>query len=156
MSTNPGTSLNPSPLSRRRFASRLTLALLGGGTLLLLAWPEVSVHLSEATAHLMGRREERSLMASQLAEARRLDLDYAEILSGGAASVGRPVLWCVDYPGRVSAYAGGKPSQVVLWENPDAVPDTVGTTSGGRCWNMLLVVAKVQAGVPTLRYVGLP
>lgn len=75
--------------------------------------------------------------ASAIAQAKRLDLGYADALK--PESVGKPVLWCIDHVASGYSYLAGRPSQPILWDNEHAVPFNSPTT-GGRCTKMLATI----------------
>jgi len=86
-----------------------------------------------------------------LAEAKRLGLSYEAALADPSAAIGKPVVWCVDHPARGYAYAGGKPSQPLILQDPSAFP-TNSPTTGGRCDRVLAVVTAVEKGGVSIRF----
>ena len=98
-------------------------------------------------SRLSQRWENRPL----LAEARRLNLDYEQVLAKPVAYVGKPVVWCVDTPAKDHSFVAGRPGWVVALTGRSEDYTTMAAASGGYCLNLLAVIDGFERGVVRLR-----
>lgn len=123
MSTNRGTWRKASRLSNPRLLWRIAsfpakafavslalwLALLGAWR---LPWAETAANFRE-------RRAEREALSPILADARRSNLTYPQVVVAHPAHLGKAVYWDVTVVSTSTSYAEGRPGWSVVWSNPE-------------------------------------
>lgn len=140
------------PAATRKAVKLGAVAVLGALALVCVPWHQAA-----------RRRDEARALAPLVLEAERLGLDYSAVLAAPATARGKPVLWCIDNIVRqedekpvYTTYTEGRPSQPIVWSNPEAAPSSMSATSGGRCLKMLATVDGAAEGRVRLRFVAAP
>lgn len=148
MSTNPETWRKALRLSDRRLLARFALLVASGVAVLLAA---ISLPWTDIAQAFHERQDERAALAVVLAEAKRLDLTFPQVVVSHPAHVGKPVYWDVSVLSSSASWVEGHPAWPIIWTNPDRV-------KAERIWKdrVLARVAVVMDEAVYLEFVGRP
>ena len=135
-------------LDRRLLDGRSRLICLVVGIPSVLA-------VSFGVAGLVSTPRSEPVDAALLAEAKRLDLDYAAVAAAPHQFAGKPVLWCLINDLQTGRYVvGGNVSWPVEIAGPSLLP--MATARMGRCRETLAVVEERGEYGVRLRFAGHP
>lgn len=140
-----------SPSNKRLFLrARAALPAAIGVSFVALCLTQVP--WASALDHMRERSGERAALAPLLADARRENLTFPQVVVAHPAHLNKVVYWDVTVQSSTSSYADGRPSYPVIWTNPERV-------SRELLWYQTPVLARVQnvyRDVVYLEYLGKP
>ena len=108
---------------------------------------------ASALAHLRERSDERAALASLLADAKRENLTFPQVVVAYPAHLNKTIYWNVTVQSSSSSFAEGNPSCPIVWTNPDRV-----RSAELRVYStpVLARIAGVRDDVVYLDYLGRP
>ena len=155
MSINPGILRKASRLSDPRllwriapFPARAFVVSLGCW-LVVLAASQLPWGAMEGNFRL--RRAERAALAPVLADARRSNLTFPQVVAAHPAHLGKAVYWDVTVVSTHTSYAEGRPGWSVVWSDPRRASDEIQSHA-----RVLARVAAVDRDGVYLDYLGRP
>lgn len=124
------------------------------GAVLLLVGPFIALKGPTIISEFEERQAQDRALAPFVEQARNWSLSYENVAAGAAASVGRPVIWCVDHHSVGESHVDGNLAWKVHWTDESAVPVIPDSKHG--CGNMVAVVRGADAAGVLLEYKGQP